>query len=274
MRVAIHKAPTRKRTLAGPFSCFDVAVLPTVAFTARVARFVVIVLIVRTPGVVVRIARIAALRTVAYALVAFFVIFIFIMAIMMPMAFLDLADQGATRRHRVATGDDGATHRHCGLRQSSPGEGSPGRSDRCTRENISLEHRIRHLRRLGDLPKHVTRVPAVGHDHREAGARERAGPCGPDSENPRAVPIERQHAVRERDRCGETDDTGIDRERYAREGHLIDGLRACLVERGVRGVEVRYNLSGERRGGRPRNRAPGISERAGEDHVSGDGGIG
>ena len=115
----------------------------------------------------VRVARIAALGPVAHALVA-----------ALPQRRIG----GAA----AAAGGGDAGQRHCGLRQGSPGESSSGNGDRRTRENGSFEVRSRHRRGLGDPPIHVARLRAVGHDHREVGAGEGAGPAGPNLENPDA----------------------------------------------------------------------------------------
>src|SRR5450759_2349630 len=68
---AAHKAPKRKRTLAGPFPFFAIAGLLVAALAARVARRSACLIVGAAERPVrVRVARIAALGPVADALVA------------------------------------------------------------------------------------------------------------------------------------------------------------------------------------------------------------
>ena len=156
---------------------------------------------------------------------------------------LDLAE--AIVRH------GGARQRDAGLPHGSPDECSSGRSsgagDGRTRENRSHEIGIRHRHGLGDPPKHVTRLPTVDQDHREAGAREgpgRGGPA-PDLENPDrvavATPVEGQHDARSRQCRRGAPDTG--EQRQGGRDRTKQGMGAVAVqrlgrERVVRGVEV------------------------------------
>src|ERR1035437_4913684 len=148
---AVHKAPKRKRTLAGPFPDFTIAgLLAVAALAARIAGHSAdFVVRVPTKGerALVRVARIAALGPIAHALVA-----------------LEFdVDHGAALWGTGANG--GATSQGHGAcrrqgrafpaRQGIPLKGSTGYRDVPTRENGSEEGRIRQRRVLGDPPKHV-----------------------------------------------------------------------------------------------------------------------
>ena len=159
--------------------------------------------------------------------------------------------------------DAGGSHRHGDVRQGSTGQGSTGQGDGpvdgVTREDVALKHRSRHGRADTRCPEHVGWLPAVGHDYREVGARERAI----DEENPDPIrgPFERQRASLG-DRV-DTVDTG-------RKNHVRKSARQPLgarrgPEHGVGAEEVSARLSGGRVGrrGRPaRNRTAGIGERS------------
>src|SRR6267143_4187968 len=112
---------------------------------------------------------------------------------------------------RARSDGGGARERHRGLRERIAVEGSAGQADGRTRENRSHELRIRHRRGLGNPPVDVVAGRGgAGRGHREPGARQGAGPEGPDLEDPEPVrgPSERQHGVRKR-RCRvDTVDTG------------------------------------------------------------------
>jgi len=113
---------------------------------------------------------------------------------------------------RADTLDVGVRHRQGDVRQGRPDQGSTGNGDApinwVARENVSLEQRrqrrSRQCRSGVDCPKHVTRLPAVGHGHLEPTAREGCL----DFENPDPIrirgPVERQCCIRERHRRGKT----------------------------------------------------------------------
>ena len=119
----------------------------------------------------------------------------------------------------------------------------------------------------------------AGHGHREVGARESAGPAGPNFENPDIVrgPVERQHAARLGHRRVKTIDAWRERLSTQRLTSQVDDalLEASCV---VRGEEVIVSLLGDRVAlvDRPRDRAIGLSDRTAEvdAHVSDDNGVG
>src|SRR6266852_3865954 len=112
--------------------------------------------------------------------------------ILVPVPVLASRSSAADR----ASGDGGARDGHGGFREGVAAEGSTGQADGRTRENRSHKCRIRHRRGSGDPPEHVVagRRGTAWRDHREAGARQGAGPKGPDLEDPDPVrgPVERQ----------------------------------------------------------------------------------
>src|SRR5665648_571326 len=143
-----------------------------------------------------------------------------------------------------ATDDIGARHRYCGFRKGITVKVSTGDGDGRTRENRSHEVRIRQCRGFGDPPCHVARHSAAGHDHREVGARESAGPAGPNLEDPGPVrgPIKCQHACQHCS-CVEAVDTGLKR-------HTSEGTCQCFVARHRRetivlGEEGLHSLLGD-----------------------------
>src|SRR5712692_7133841 len=135
--------------------------------------------------------------------------------ILVPVLVLVLASRRSAAAR--ASSDGGARDGHGGFREGLAAEGSTGQADGRTRENRSHKCRIRHRRGFGDPPEHVVagRRGTAWRDHREAGARQGAGPKGPDLEDPDPVrgPVERQQGgggggARRGRRRVETIDTG------------------------------------------------------------------
>lgn len=174
----------RKRTLAGPFPFFTIADLFMTALAARVARRAAVLIVrFRTPRehgaapVLVRVARIAILRTLAYALIARFMHFF------------------ATGCGCIAAGDGvGATQRHGSsvrTRRKGPTvQACVGiQADARVGDNVSNELRSEsggssESGGATDLPKYVRYAAAssvVRKDNRRAG---RCDERGPDLENP------------------------------------------------------------------------------------------
>ena len=185
-----------------------------------------------------------------FVLVMMVLVLVTIIVVILAAAVVIIISASALDMAEAVVRHGGASQRHGGLRQGSPDERSSGRSsgagDGRTRENRSHEIGIRHRHGFGDPPKHVARLPAVGHDHREAGAREGAGRGGPapDLENPDGVavatPIEGQHARSRQCRRGAVD-TG--EQRHGARDRTKQGMGAVAVQRlgrkrVVRGVEV------------------------------------
>jgi len=242
--VTEHPAAESKRTGVGPFTLFATVGLLVAALAARVSGRTTLLIVRRM--VLVRVAGIAALGSVAHALVAVLVLLI-------------VAGAG---RQRLTADDAGIGHRHGDARQDSTRQGPAGNGDRpvdgVPREDVSLERRSRQGRSGVRCPEHVARLPATGHDHGEIGARERAI----DEEDPDPV-----RGSSERQRAGlghriRAVDTGR-KIQAPEDAWRRDAGRGLELERGVGTEEINARLNGGRvgrRGHRAGNRAAGIRE--------------
>src|SRR2546429_1546244 len=148
--------------------------------------------------------------------------------------------------------------RHRRFRQGSANEASTGQCDRCTRENVSFEVRIRL--RCGRLrpPDDVARLRATSQVHREAGAGESAGDLERPAPGRRSV--ERQRArLRLRADTVDAGRQGLGREGARQHGAAARRGRDVVVRVEVvairlgRGCVPRVNVAGDR--------APGVRER-------------
>src|ERR1039458_1440604 len=166
-------APKRKRTLAGPFPFLATAGLPLAALIFRLERPV------RVPSVIIPIA----MRWVIIVKLA-----ILVMLVIRVARWLRRHNAVWGARRRAATDDAGASHRHGDVRQGPTGQDCIGHGDGpggATREDVSFDRRSRKGHAGAGRPVHVARLPATGHDHREAGAAEGC----PDLENPDRVGV-------------------------------------------------------------------------------------